>query len=93
MRLASRNATVLPNMTICCSPFRRTVGSLDIEPLIDTVERFGIRPVAAPKAPTPITEDDVGVVCYRVVLPGGGKEDRSDAAYGEDNSQRCCRLS
>ena len=47
-----------------------TNGSLDIEPLIDTVERFGILPVAAPKAPMPITEDDVGVVCYRVVLPG-----------------------
>lgn len=45
-----------------------TNGSLDIEPLINTVERFGIRPVAAPKAPMPITEDVV--VCYRVVLPG-----------------------
>ena len=45
-----------------------TNGYLDIEPLIDMVERFGLRPVAAPK--TPITEDDIGVVCYRVVLPG-----------------------
>ena len=45
-----------------------TNGHFDIEPLIDMVERFGLRPVAAPK--TPITEGDIGVVCYRVVLPG-----------------------
>ena len=47
-----------------------TNGYLDIEPLIDMVERFGLHPVAAPKAPMPITEDDIGVVCYQVVLPG-----------------------
>ena len=38
--------------------------------IVDLVERFGLRPVAAPKAPTPITEEDVGVVCYQVVVPG-----------------------
>ena len=38
--------------------------------IVQIVERFGLRPVAAPRAPTPITEDDVGVVCYQVVLPG-----------------------
>ena len=47
-----------------------TNGYLDIEPLIDLGERFGLRPVTAPKAPTPITEEDVGGVCYQVVLPG-----------------------
>ena len=45
-----------------------TNGYLDIEPLIDMIERFGLRPAAAPKAS--ITEADVGVVCYQVVLPG-----------------------
>ena len=38
--------------------------------IIDVVERFGLRPVESPKAPDPISEDDLGVVCYQVVLPG-----------------------
>ena len=31
--------------------------------------RFGLRPVEAPQAPEPITEEDLGVVCYQVILP------------------------
>ena len=37
--------------------------------IIDVVARFGLRPIEAPRAPEPITEDDLGVVCYQVVLP------------------------
>ena len=37
--------------------------------IIEVVERFGLRPVVAPQAPEPIGEDDLGVVCYQVVLP------------------------
>ncbi len=37
--------------------------------IIEVVARFGLRPVEAPRAPDPITEDDLGVVCYQVVLP------------------------
>ena len=36
--------------------------------IIEVVERFGLRPVEAPQAPEPITEDDLGVVCYQVVM-------------------------
>ena len=35
----------------------------------DVVERFRLRPVALPEQPSPITEDDLGVVCYQVVVP------------------------
>ena len=37
--------------------------------IVEVVERFGLRPVAPAEAPDPITEDDLGVVCYQVVLP------------------------
>ena len=37
--------------------------------IVEIVERSGLRPVEPPKAPEPITEDDIGVVCYQVVLP------------------------
>ncbi len=37
--------------------------------IIESVERFGLRPVAPPAAPPPITPDDLGVVCYQVLLP------------------------
>ena len=37
--------------------------------ITDIVKQFGLRPVPLPKAPEPITEDDLGVVCYQVVLP------------------------
>ena len=37
--------------------------------IIEVVGRFGLRPVEAPQAPAPITEEDLGVVCYQVVLP------------------------
>ena len=37
--------------------------------IIEVVERFGLRPVEAPQAPEPIAEDDLGVVCYQVVVP------------------------
>ena len=33
------------------------------------VAGFGLRPVEVPLAPEPIAEDDLGVVCYQVVLP------------------------
>ena len=37
--------------------------------IVDIVSQYGLRPVQAPEAPEPITEDDLGVVCYQVVLP------------------------
>ncbi len=37
--------------------------------IVDVVARFGLRPAQASQAPEPITEDDLGVVCYQVVLP------------------------
>ena len=37
--------------------------------IIEVVERFGLRPVEAPQAPEPMSEDDLGVVCYQVVVP------------------------
>ena len=37
--------------------------------IIEVVAKFGLRPVEAPAAPEPITEDDLGVVCYQVILP------------------------
>ena len=37
--------------------------------IIEVVVRFGLRPVEALQAPEPITEDDLGVVCYQVVVP------------------------
>ncbi|MDE2767019.1 MAG: helicase-related protein [Acidobacteriota bacterium] len=37
--------------------------------ITDIVNQFGLRPVPIPQAPDPITEDDLGVVCYQVVLP------------------------
>ena len=38
--------------------------------IVEIVAQFGLRPVLAPRAPKPITENDLGVVCYQVVLPG-----------------------
>ncbi len=38
--------------------------------IIGVVAEFGLRPVQPAQAPQPITEDDLGVVCYQVVLPG-----------------------
>ena len=37
--------------------------------IIEVVGRFGLRPVEALQAPEPITEEDLGVVCYQVVMP------------------------
>ena len=37
--------------------------------IVEIVAQFGLRPVALPQAPEPITEDDLGVVCYQVILP------------------------
>ena len=36
--------------------------------ITEIVAKFGLRPVEAPQAPEPITEDDLGVVCYQVML-------------------------
>ena len=40
----------------------------------DIVEQFRLRPVDLPDAPSPITADDLGVVCYQVVLPARGPD-------------------
>ena len=37
--------------------------------IVEIVAKFGLRPVGAPQAPEPITADDLGVVCYQVVVP------------------------
>ena len=37
--------------------------------ITEVVAKFGLRPVEAPQAPGPITEADLGVVCYQVMLP------------------------
>ena len=37
--------------------------------VVEVVAKFGLRPVATPQAPDPITEDDLGVACYQVVVP------------------------
>lgn len=37
--------------------------------IVDVVGKFGLRPVEQLSPPEPITEDDLGVVCYQVVLP------------------------
>ena len=40
--------------------------------ILDVVQRIRLRPVALPEAPVPITPNDLGVVCYQVVLPADG---------------------
>ncbi len=40
--------------------------------LLGVVERFRLRPVSLPEAPAPITPEDLGVVCYQLVLPALG---------------------
>ena len=37
--------------------------------IVDIVAQFGLRPVEQPKPPDAITADDLGVVCYQIVLP------------------------
>ena len=37
--------------------------------IAETVEAFGLRPVDPPPALTPITKDNIGVVCWMAVLP------------------------
>ena len=37
--------------------------------IVEVVAPFGLRPVETPQAPDPITEDDLGVVCYQMVVP------------------------
>ena len=37
--------------------------------IIDVVAFYGLRPVDPPEPPSPITEDDIGVVCWMAVLP------------------------
>ena len=39
--------------------------------IVEVVERYGLRPADPPETPKPITEEDLGVVCYQVVLPAG----------------------
>lgn len=37
--------------------------------IVKVAEKFGLRPIQLPQVPRPITVDDVGVVCYQVVVP------------------------
>ena len=37
--------------------------------ITEVVAQFGLRVVELPQAPEPITEDDLGVICFQVVLP------------------------
>ena len=37
--------------------------------IVEVVAKFGLRPAEAPRAPESITKDDLGVVCYQVVVP------------------------
>ena len=37
--------------------------------IVEIVKQFGLRPVKPLPAPDPIEEDDIGVVCYQIVLP------------------------
>lgn len=37
--------------------------------IVEIVKQFGLRPVEPLPAPDPIEEDDLGVVCYQIVLP------------------------
>lgn len=37
--------------------------------IVEVVGSFGLRPVTPPPAPQPISKEDLGVVCYQVVLP------------------------
>lgn len=39
--------------------------------IVEVVEHYGLRPVDPPELTQPITEDDLGVVCYQIVLPAG----------------------
>ena len=39
--------------------------------IVEVVERYGLRPVDPPEPLQPITEEDLAVVCYQVVLPAG----------------------
>ena len=43
--------------------------------IVNIVEEFGLRPFQPTESPTEITEDDLGVVCYQVVLPAQLKTD------------------
>lgn len=50
-------------------------GGLDLakcaEQIAEVVTTFGLQPVKEPEAAKPISADDIGVVCYQVVLPSG----------------------
>ena len=39
--------------------------------IVEVVEHYGLRPVDPPEPAQPITGDDLGVVCYQIVLPAG----------------------
>ncbi|MGH2703705.1 MAG: hypothetical protein ACRDJ4_01000 [Actinomycetota bacterium] len=41
------------------------------ERIVKVVEEFGLQTVEPPPPLEPITEEDVGVVCWMAVLPGG----------------------
>lgn len=48
--------------------------------IVEVVQEFGLQPVPPPPALEPITEDDIGVVCWMAVLPaarGSGGEQAS----------------
>ena len=45
--------------------------------IMEVVAQFGLRVVELPQAPDPITEEDLGVVCYQVVAPSRIQEVRT----------------
>ena len=42
------------------------------EKIVEVVRSFGLQPVGETPAPAPISKEDLGVVCFQVVLPSGG---------------------
>ena len=66
-----RNNLVRRELSELCREYE--VGGMSVTDcsrrIIEVVARFGLRPVEAQQAPEPITEDDLGVVCYQVVVP------------------------
>lgn len=64
----------------------RAEGNLSLvecaERIAGVVEKFGLRPVGEPKATMPASKDDIGVVCYLVVLPA-----KPDAVHDKEPSK------
>ena len=68
--IVGRNTRVIREL----SALRREYGEIPAsrseqcaDAIVEVVQRFGLEPVEPPKPTTPITTDDIGVVCYQVV--------------------------